>query len=76
MNFLISLKRTNVIILNPFFLNVANVEPDFFQPPTLHHTENRLREKAVAFKYISTQLIHCHETENDNKYIMYNHNVV
>ena len=41
----------------------------FFQPPALHHTENRLRQKAVAYKFISTQLIHCHETQNDNKYV-------
>ena len=59
MNFLIFIKCTNVIILKLFSLTITNVESDFFQPPTLHHVENKLKEKAIVFKFIFAKLIHC-----------------
>ena len=57
MNLITFLKCTDIIILNLFFsLVITSIEPDFFQPPTLHHTENMLKEKAVVFKFISLKL--------------------
>lgn len=40
-----------------FKVTIKNVKPHFFQPPTLHQTDYKLKEKASVFKFIFTNLI-------------------